>query len=637
MNWQQFWTHSQVRQRTRLFLDAAVLALAFVAAHLLRFSGMPPASVWSEILHLLPAVVVVRLVVNRAFGIPQRLWRYVSASDVLRFAQSCAVPSAILLVMRLIFAQRSFYVPSLAVPIGAIIIDYVLAVGGLLSLRLVRRLQLESRDRHGQPAAPQQQRVLLVGAGNAGMMTLREIQSRPDLGLQPCAFLDDASGKAGTVMGGVRVAGTVSELGHLIRALRADLVIITIATPARSLVNFVITTCQAQGVPVRIVPGLYEILDSRIRVERSRPVEIEDLLGRPAIDFQGWRQRNTPFYGDQVVMITGAGGSIGGELARQILRLGPREIVLLDKDEFGIYEIERELRVHPALGTTRLRPVVADVRDERSLATIFGAAAPTTVLHAAAHKHVPLMELNACEAILNNVGGMQSLLGACARSQVDNFVLVSSDKAVNPTNIMGASKRVAELMLQAQACQPSRSRYAAVRFGNVLGSRGSVIPLFREQIRRGGPLTLTHPDMIRYFMTINEAAQLILEAGTMGQQGEIFELDMGAPVRIAELARDMVRLSGYTEDDIEIQYTGIRPGEKLCEELLITGENSQPTRFDKIFMLKSAPVLADMSRLVLRLMEAAHSGSDAAVRDALADAGIGYQPAEQMRVAHAGD
>lgn len=615
------------RRWARQLLDAVVVATAFVAAHLLRFDGLPPKSAWMAMLVLLPGVVALRLGVNRAFGIPQRVWRYVGAHDAVLFVESAAIPSAVLLVMRLVFAQRSIYVPTLAVPIGAILIDYVLAVGGLLSIRLARRLQLEARDRERRPAAARLQRVLLVGAGSAGLMALREILTRPDLGFQACAFVDDAPEKVGTVIGGVTVAGTTAGLNRLIPALRIDLVIITMASAPRRVVNQVVTECKAQGVPVRIVPGLYEILDSRIRIDRLRPVEIEDLLGRVPIDFDGWRQRTAPFHQGRAVLVTGAGGSIGSELCRQLLRLHPAELILLDKDEFGVFEIERELRAHPALRDARLHPVVADVRDGDRLAAVFRRHPPQVVMHAAAHKHVPLMERNPCEAVLNNVGGMVRLLEACGGAGVEGVVLVSSDKAVNPSNVMGATKRVAEVLLQAHAqARPPGPRYAAVRFGNVLGSRGSVVPLFREQIRTGGPLTLTHPEMIRYFMTINEAAQLIIEAGTMGRAAEIYLLDMGAPVRITDLARDMIRLSGLSEEEIPIVYTGIRPGEKLREELLIAGEGVEASACEKIFLVRPAPVAVDrLLEGVRQLLAAAQADAEAEVFHLLGEMAIGYQ------------
>lgn len=638
MTWRdpQFEWHAA--RAARWLLDATVISLAFVAAHLLRFDGWPPASALAAMFRLLPAVVVLRLLVNYWFGIPQRIWRYVGAHDALLFAESCAIPSAVLLAMRFVFAQRQFYAPTLAVPIGAIVIDYVLVVGGLLSLRLARRLQLEAHDRQGRPKAQQQQRVLLVGAGSAGLMALREIQTRPDLGLLAVAFVDDDPHKAETVIGGVRVVGATASLSRFIRDLRIQLVIITIAAPAQRLVKQVVADCSALGVPVRIVPGLYEILDSRIRVDRLRPVEIEDLLGRAVIDFQGWRQRTAPFHAGRVILITGAGGSIGSELCRQLLRLNPRALLLLDKDEFGIYEIERELKAHPARGAAELVPLVADLRDGARLAAIFRRHPPDIVLHAAAHKHVPLMELNPCEAVLNNVGGIQRLLEACAAFRLESFVLVSSDKAVNPTNVMGATKRVAEMLLQVDPLAGSPARCAAVRFGNVLGSRGSVIPLLREQLRRGGPLTLTHPDMIRYFMTINEAAQLIIEAGTMGHAGEIYVLDMGSPVRIADLARDMIRLSGMSEEEIEIRYVGIRPGEKLREELLISGEGIRPTGYEKIFSVPPLPVVpARVLAQVEALLDAARCGADTNVRAGLREMAIGYTaPVAEHAVGAAG-
>jgi FlaA1/EpsC-like NDP-sugar epimerase len=368
-------------------------------------------------------------------------------------------------------------------------------------------------------------------------------------------------------------------------------------------------------------------LVDHVTVSDVRSVEIEDLLGRDTIDLKSWFAATEDIYGNKRILVTGAGGSIGRELCRQLITLNPASILLLDKDENAVFEAEMELREVAAGRSIELQPIIGDLRTERRLEKIFEKFAPHVVFHAAAHKHVPLMEQNPSEAVLNNIVGTATLLEMCARHHTLKCVMVSTDKAVNPTSVMGATKRVSELMFQAQAARDSGGcQYSCVRFGNVLGSRGSVVPHFREQIKRGGPVTVTHPDMVRYFMTIPEAAQLIIQAGALGTKGEIFLLDMGEPVRVVDLARDMIQLSGLRlGEDIEIKFTGLRPGEKMKEELLIAEEGASSTQYEKIFV--APPLRYDFAQLgfwVRRLGNAANEGDDAAVYEIFADMNIGF-------------
>jgi FlaA1/EpsC-like NDP-sugar epimerase len=434
----------------------------------------------------------------------------------------------------------------------------------------------------------------------------------------------------------VPVLGTTTELEEVARSERIDQIIITIANARRKTIRRIIELCDGTGLPVKIIPALHEILGNQVTVSNLRRVEIEDLLGRDSINIDEWLEGNRAAYRGKQILVTGAGGSIGRELCRQLLILEPATILILDKDENAVFEAERDLlaqcRLRQSETVTRIIPLIADLRFTGQLQRVFARYHPQIVFHAAAHKHVPLMESNAAEAVFNNIIGTRRLLDAAAAARVERCVMVSTDKAVNPTNIMGATKRVAELMFQARARhaeeEGSPTSYSCVRFGNVLGSRGSVIPIFREQIRRGGPVTVTHPDVVRYFMTIPEAAQLIIQAGAMGRKGEIYLLDMGDPVRVVDLARDMIHLSGLTPgEDIDIHFTGLRPGEKLKEELLIAEEGAKTTWFEKIFI---APPLhynfERLSDMVNALAVAAEEGREEDIYALFTRMEIGFQP-----------
>jgi FlaA1/EpsC-like NDP-sugar epimerase len=463
-------------------------------------------------------------------------------------------------------------------------------------------------------------------------MTAREITRRRDLGMSVCGFLDDDPSKHKSVIQGVSVLGGTADLPLIVRTNRVDQVIITMANAHRKTIRRLVDLCETADVPVKIIPGLYEILGNQVTISNVRPVEIEDLLGRDTIDVDSWLEASQSSYQGRRVLITGAGGSIGRELCRQLATLDPASIVLLDKDENAVFEAERDLRAAFSDKNIQIVPVICDLRQAARLRNVFSRHLPQVVFHAAAHKHVPLLESNASEAVLNNITGTLRLLECAAEFNVNRCVMVSTDKAVNPTNIMGATKRVAELMFQAEAIRlnvnSSRNRhYSCVRFGNVLGSRGSVVPIFREQIRQGGPVTVTHPDVERYFMTIPEAAQLIIQAGAMGQRGEIFLLDMGEPVKVVDLAKDMIRLSGLTiGEDVDIEFTGLRPGEKLKEELLIADEGAKTTRYEKIFV--APPLQYDFVRLpdwVARLTRAAEAGDDLTIHDLFSAMKIGFR------------
>lgn len=626
------WVQNYMLSRsTQMAIDALIVMVSFVLAHVLRFDGWPPGVDGQRMIFALPYVVVLHLIVNNLTGLYRRVWRYVSIPDAIHLGGAVGVISLLLLTLRLLIPQsRSLW----AFPIGTIIIDFLLATVGLMGARLLWRVACENAARAKTQANGVRLRTLLVGAGDAGIMTAREITRRRDLGFQVCGFLDDDPSKLSTVIQGVSVLGTTSALPQTVRQHNVDQVIITMANARRKTVRRILDLCEEAEVPVKIIPGLYEILGNQVTVSNVRPVEIEDLLGRDTVNIEAWLEVSQGSYTGKRVLITGAGGSIGRELCRQIATLNPATIILLDKDENSVFEAEREVRAACQQGNNKkieIVPAICDLRVMTRMRQVFAKHRPQVVLHAAAHKHVPLMESNVAEAIFNNIIGTRRLLECADEFNVERCVMVSTDKAVNPTNIMGATKRVSELMFQSQAVRLNGGRhYSCVRFGNVLGSRGSVVPIFREQIKNGGPVTITHPDVERYFMTIPEAAQLIIQAGALGQRGEIFLLDMGEPVKVVELAKDMIRLSGLAiGEDVDIEFTGLRPGEKMKEELLIAEEGAETTRYEKIFV--APPLQYDFAQLdnwVARLSAAAEAGDEEAIYQTFSAMSIGFRPTQ---------
>lgn len=573
-----WWLRLLLRQ-PQFALDTGVLTAAFALAYLLRFDFLLPNNELHQGLMQLPSVVLAQFAVLIAFGIYSFVWRYVGMAEIKTFMAAVLCSALPFVALRLWLPERLM---AWRVPLSVIVIDTVLAFCGVIGLRIIRRAVYERYEKQSKQTRDSKTRkrpVLLIGAGRAGLMIAREIRNRGDIEMEIKGFVDDAPQKQGSVIYGVRVLGTTEDIPRLVRELKIDHVVISFAQASRAEFRRLLDICERVPVKVRTIPGLYELLEGRVEVSRIRNVQIEDLLGRPPINLDEDGMRH--FLVNRTVMVTGAGGSIGAELARQVARFQPERLLLIERAEFALFNIERELReLWPQL---RVVPLVVDVGDEAGMRQIFAAYRPEVVVHAAAHKHVPMMEQNPCEAVKNNVLATR-LLGALAGEYgVESFVLISTDKAVRPTSVMGASKRFAELIIQ-QLNGRYETRYVAVRFGNVIGSAGSVIPLFREQIRKGGPVKVTHPDMVRYFMTIPEAAQLVLQAGAMGEGGEIFILDMGEPVRILDLAKDTITLSGLKPyEDIDIVFTGTRPGEKLFEELQTTQEAIAKTCHPKIF------------------------------------------------------
>jgi FlaA1/EpsC-like NDP-sugar epimerase len=592
-------------------LDIATLVTAFVFAYLLRFEFAVPPEELSNAIQQLPYVVLVQFGALLLAGVYSFIWRYVGMGEVKAFLYSALWSGLALAIARLALPSRW---GSWRVPFSIILFGTVLAFGGVLGLRVVRRYLYEHFQRRQRLAPAAREKLvptLLVGAGRAGVLAAREIVGRGDMNLDVKGFLDDDAEKTGAVIHGIRVLGTTEDLPRLVKSLGIAQVVITIAQISRQEILRLIGICRKTQVAVRIIPGLYEVLQGRVQVTRIRNVQIEDLLGREPIYLD--EAQLGRFLDGKRVMVTGAGGSIGSELVRQVARFRPARIMLVERAEFALFEIHSELRrTRPDI---EVLPLVADLCDEARMRPIFADHAPQIVLHAAAHKHVPMMEENPGEAIKNNILATRLLGEIAGEHAVETFVMISTDKAVRPTSIMGATKRVAELAVQ-ELARRYPTRYLAVRFGNVVGSAGSVVPIFRDQIRRGGPVTVTHPEMRRYFMTIPEAAQLVLQAGSLGEGGEIFILDMGKPVRILDLAEEMITLTGLRPYvDMDIVFTGLRPGEKLFEELELAGEDIAKTRHPKIFIGRIAAYPPQEIEHALRyLEELAREGDGTAIR-----------------------
>ncbi len=593
-----------IHPRTQLAIlhDLCIAVFAWILAYLLRFNLEPPAHFLTEMWQTLMWVVPLQGLAFWHFGLYQGIWRYASLNDFRRILLAVLLSASA--IPLLFWMLRS----NVVIPRSVLLLDPLLLLLLMGGNRLLYRMwkERQSSGSMGLSSEP----VLILGAGDAAVSLSRELQ-RSRL-WHPMGMLDDNPDKIGRSLDGIKVLGTLDSLSAWAERASVRQAIIAMPSATHQQRKRVIDLCQKAGVKVLTVPSFDDLLSGRVSVSQLREVELDDLLGRDPIqlDDDGLHRLLT----GQVVMVTGAGGSIGSELCRQIARFRPSTLLLYDQGEFALYTIEQELRVsQPEL---RCEYLIGDVRDSARLDEVMSHWQPAVVFHAAAYKHVPLMEQrNAWQAIQNNVLGTWRVAQAAQRYGVSKFVLISTDKAVNPTNVMGASKRLAEMVCQSLQ-QPIGTRFVIVRFGNVLGSNGSVIPKFREQIAKGGPITVTHPDITRFFMSIPEAAQLVLQAGLMGQGGEIFVLDMGEPVKIVDLAKELIRLSGMGEDDIKIEFTGLRPGEKLYEELLADNEHTLPTPHAKLRIAQARAADVDLQAALLSWAEAPQQ-SDAAVKQVL--------------------
>jgi len=532
-------------------------------------------------------VLIIKLVVFYAFRLYQGWWRYVGMRDLVYIALASAASLLLVTTWGFMLYRKAGFPRT--VPVIDCVLTILLVGGARAGLRLLRQgPAFLLRSRGGA-------RIFIAGAGDAGESLLREVDRNSQIKYDVVGFLDDNPNKLGARIHGVPVLGALAAAGELAERYAVQEALIAIPSATGRQMREVVRRLQQAGLKCTTLPGMDELIGGQVSFSHVRPVNIADLLGRePAnLDLAAVGR----FLTGRTVTVTGAGGSIGAEICRQVLRFGPAELVLIERGENSLFHVERQLRAgHP---DARMAPCLADIGDLRRMERIFAEHRPEVVFHAAAHKHVPMLEYNPGEAIKNNVLGTKLLADLAARSGAESFVMISTDKAVRPTNVMGAAKRLAEIYVQSLA-ERSRTKFVTVRFGNVIGSEGSAVPIFQQQIAAGGPVTVTHPEVRRYFMTIPEASQLVLQAGAMGRGGEIFVLDMGEPILIRELAEQLIRLSGLEPgEDIEIVYTGLRPGEKLFEELRVEGEDVVPTPHPKITVLRTGPEAAERNRRAL--------------------------------------
>jgi FlaA1/EpsC-like NDP-sugar epimerase len=562
-----------MRNRHFLLSDVVLLSLLPVGLLALRLETTSlPDDIARALLVYCAIAVPIRLAIAYAFGVYRFLWRYASLTEMEYLLAACAVSGALTFFVGAVFIQVTGLAPH-RLPYGFLLGDIVFTIGAMAGPRLALRiLARRETNRKGTP-----KRLLIAGAGELGQSILRDLRVS-SINLQPIGFVDDDFSKRGQSMGGVQVLGAIDDIREIVRELQVDEIVIAIGAVKGPVVRRIVQATAGTNVEIRIVPAIRELLTGAVAIQALRRVEIEDLLRRESVHTNLESVR--ALVSGKTVMVTGAGGSIGSELCRQLAVFNPSQLVVLDHSENQVFEIHSELRL--AFKTLDIAPVIADLRYANRVSEVCDRFRPQVIFHAAAHKHVPLMESNLVEAVSNNVLGTQNIVDAAVDSACPTFVFISTDKAVRPTSVMGCTKRVAERIVSKAAVETGLN-YVSVRFGNVLGSRGSVIPTFLSQIRAGGPVLVTHPEMRRFFMTIPEASQLVLQAAALGSSGDLFVLDMGEPVKIVDLARDLIRLSGLEEGvDIDIAYSGVRPGEKLYEELFFGHEQVIPTEHPKI-------------------------------------------------------
>ncbi|HKZ44543.1 MAG TPA: nucleoside-diphosphate sugar epimerase/dehydratase [Anaerolineales bacterium] len=593
-----------------LIITAATILLSFA----IRFEGLVfffylPVAYW-----MIGISLVVKPIVYYFFGLYRRIWAYASTRELILITYTVTIASAVMTVVTIIFYSSGLISPGL--PRSIFIIDWLLSVIAIGGFRFALRLFTENRpSAYGESTKGSTKNVLVIGAGDAGALVVREMQKNPQLNLEPVGYLDDDPSKQKQQIYGVKVVGKLSDLGRILNIRRVDEVIIAIPSAGGNLVRQISDICRLKDVAFRTMPGIFELIGGKVSVTRLREVDITDLLRRQPTRMDSELVGNT--LKGKRILITGAGGSIGRELCRQISLWEPAELAILGHGENSIFETMLELiSEHP---TMIMKPIIADIRDLPRMRNVFQSFKPEAVFHAAAHKHVPMMETNIEDAISNNIIGTQNVVKTCLENDVQRLVMISTDKAIRPISVMGATKRMAE-MIVLDAANKTKHAYSIVRFGNVLGSRGSVVPLFKNQIAKGGPVTITHPEMTRYFMTIPEAVHLVLQASAMGKGGEVFLLNMGKPVRILDLAEDLIRLSGLEPGkDIEITYTGIRPGEKLNEDLWEEGIHYQPTDHSEIYRLAEEEDLVNgaLTTTIMELEKLATTGNTSAILDLL--------------------
>ncbi len=564
-----------------MLIDIIFINASIFVGYFARFSWDIPRAYMYIYSQNAVAISLIMVACFWAFKLYKSLWKYASVDELVSviLAVTCGSALSFLYGQLLTTIKASGFTMRLPISVYLMMWAFtIMSSGGIRFLiRMAYNLELVPKE-----SVTKSKRTLVVGAGDAGAIIAKEMKKRPETGYQPIGFIDDDLSKKGKYIYNIPVLGNRKDIPQIVESKNIEQILIALPSADEKDRMEIMNICSATNCKLKTLPGIYELIDENISISQVRDVEIDDLLGRNPIKLN--TDEIAVYLKDKVVLVTGGGGSIGSELCRQIARFSPNKLLILDDYENGAYDIQMELNFkYPEV---KKEVIIANIREKSRLDEIFASYKIDVVFHAAAHKHVPLMENNPKEAIKNNVFGTLNLVECADKYGVKKFVQISTDKAVNPTNIMGATKRVCEMIIQS-IDRKSKTEFVAVRFGNVLGSNGSVIPLFKQQIKEGGPVTVTHPDIIRYFMTISEAAQLVIQAGAMAHGGEIFILDMGKPVKILDLAKNLIRLSGFEPDkDIKIKFTGLRPGEKLYEELLMDEEGLKNTAHSKIFIGK---------------------------------------------------
>jgi len=582
--------------RKRIFmlgtLDALIVTLAVTTAYLLRFDFQIPQQFLRYLPNVIATYVILSFITFNLTKIYRRVWQYASIGELVSLVKAVTASEIIFYILYLLVKMKT---QELIVPRSIYLLTWVLIILGVGGSRFAWRM---FRDTYLK-IQPHHRRTLIIGAGQAGALIAKELKYSPDSELYPVAFIDDDIAKLELEILGLPIVGGREQIPEVVNQYNIQKIVIAMPSASKAEIAKIIEICKTTKAKIKMLPRVSDLINGRISVKMIREVSVEDLLGRDPVqvDLQGIAD----YVSNQVVLVTGAGGSIGSELCRQISPFVPQKLLLLGHGENSIYHIELELK--KSFPDVTLETIIADMQDRQRISEVFDTYRPMVVFHAAAHKHVPLMERNPAEAVKNNILGTKNVADAAHEYGASHFVMISTDKAVNPTSVMGVTKRVAEMLVQGLA-RVSQTKFVAVRFGNVLGSRGSVVPLFKRQIQEGGPVTVTHPEMVRYFMTIPEAVQLVIQAGALVKGGEVFILDMGMPVKIADLARDLIRLSGLEPDeDIKVIFTGIRPGEKLFEEILTNEEGLSVTKHNRIFIGKPVEFSGDELQFMVRKLE----------------------------------
>lgn len=570
--------NSYIRKSILLILDIILIGVALMGAYLLRFEGYI-GSYWEQYKNVVVFVILIYVGSNWIFGLYKKMWRYASIQELLGIFWSATFSALLTYIL--------FWILDTQIPRSVLLITWMLSIFGVggsrFAYRVLRERINKSRSHKNQII---KKRLMIVGGGNAGANLVKELVQNPESLYIPVVIVDDAEWKLNNQIYNVPVKGNTQKIPELVETEEVDDIIIAIPSVSKSRIREIVSLAQTTKANIKILPNMNDLINGKAELNQVRNVEVADLLGRDEVILDS--SNIEAYIKNQVCLITGGGGSIGSEIVRQLVKYQPKEIVVIDIYENNVYDLQQSLKRHyPNLN---LRIIIASVRDKERICKIFNEVKPSVVFHAAAHKHVPFMEENPSEAIKNNIFGTLNVAQCAHEHKVKRFILISTDKAVNPTNIMGATKRIAELIIQS-INKESETEFAAVRFGNVLGSNGSVIPLFKEQIKAGGPVTITHPDITRYFMTIPEASRLVIQAGALAKGGEIFVLDMGEPVKIVDLATQLIELSGYKPNqDIKIEFIGLRPGEKLYEELLLEEEGLESTRQEGILIASPSDI-----------------------------------------------